>query len=141
MRAACPRTVLMTTVGGSHAPIVRAIRDLRPDFVWFICTEGRHGSETQIRGQGNCIKAHPRDDNPTLPNIPTQTGLHDDQYDTLTVPPDDPDETGLERYAITAPMPQGRPNSSELLARPGEKRSWRFLLKPRNHMSRRMRDD
>lgn len=86
------RKILLATVGGSHAPIVRAIADCRPDFVWFICTDGKFGSITQIRGQGNCIKAHPRDEKPTLPNIPTQTGLGEDQYDVLTVPPDDPDE-------------------------------------------------
>lgn len=91
------RKILLATVGGSHAPIVRAIADCRPDFVWFICTDGKFGSITQIRGQGNCIKAHPRDEKPTLPNIPTQTGLREDQYGTITVPPDDPGpQTNIE---------------------------------------------
>jgi len=104
--------VLICTVGGSHAPLLTAIRQCRPDFVWFICTDGKHGSISQITGQGNCIKAHPRDEKPTLRNIPTQSSLRDDQYDILTVPPDDPDEihtrlSGLIEKILTAkPRPR-----------------------------------
>lgn len=85
-------TMLVCTVGGSHAPIVTAIRTHQPTFVWFICTEeGKAGSVQQIRGQGNCIKKHPADERPSLPNIPAQVGLIKDQYDVWIVPPDDPD--------------------------------------------------
>ncbi|GIW97864.1 MAG: hypothetical protein KatS3mg111_1197 [Pirellulaceae bacterium] len=112
MRPSTTPITMLCTVGGSHAPIVRAIRDSRPDFVWFICTDGPHGSITQIRGPGNCIKAHPRDEKPTLPNIPTQVGLREDQYDVLTVPPDDPDEIHvriralIENILSTEPRPR-----------------------------------
>lgn len=89
-------TVLICTVGGSHQPIVTTIRALYPDFVCFVCTSrdlatGKPGSELQIRGKGNIIKASPQDSSPTLPNIPTQTALQADQYEICIVPADDLD--------------------------------------------------
>lgn len=84
-------TVLVCTVGGSHAPILSAIGSYKPNFVWFICTEGKAGSLQQVRGRGNCIKKSPRDEAPSLPNIPTQASLREDEFDVVLVPPDDPD--------------------------------------------------
>lgn len=76
---------LICTVGGSHQPVVAAIVETRPDYVVFICTgkdlaTGRPGSNVQITGKGNCIKAHQEDDKPTLPNIPAQAGLASEQF-------------------------------------------------------------
>ena len=89
--------VLLCTVGGSHQPIVSAINELRPDFVVFICTDrdpatNQPGSRAQIEGKGNCIKARPSDDKPTLPNIPAQTGLTAEQYETVPTLSDDLDQ-------------------------------------------------
>ena len=89
--------ILLCTVGGSHEPILTALRQTTPDFVCFICTDrdpatGRPGSDTQILGKGSCIKARPGDEKPTLSNIPTQAGLRDDQYEVVHVPADDLDE-------------------------------------------------
>lgn len=97
--------ILICTVGGSHQPIVSAINDLRPDFVVFICTDkdpatNQPGSRVQIEGKGNCIKAHNSDDNPTLPNIPTQTGLASEQYEPVLTLSDNLDRTYLD--CITA---------------------------------------
>jgi len=92
--------ILVCTVGGSHAPVITAIRKHSPVFVWFVCTEGKAGSVQQIRGTGNCIKKSPRDETPTLPNIPTQCSLPDDQFDVLIVPPDDPDAIHNELRAL-----------------------------------------
>lgn len=77
--------ILILTVGGSHQPIMTAINEIRPNYVFFICTgkdpaTGRAGSEIQIIGIGNCIKADPKDDKPSLPNIPAQAGLQMGQY-------------------------------------------------------------
>lgn len=90
------RSVLFATVGGSHQPILTAIRELKPDHIVFYCTgpdpaTGKAGSEVQIRGKGLCIKAKPGDEKPTLPNIPTQAKLAEEQFEVVTVPADDLD--------------------------------------------------
>jgi CRISPR-associated protein (TIGR02710 family) len=92
--------ILICTVGGSHQPIVSAINDQHPDYVVFICTDkdpatGRPGSNVQITGAGNCIKARPQDEKPTLPNIPTQTGLNPEQYQICLCHADDLDQIYL----------------------------------------------
>jgi CRISPR-associated protein (TIGR02710 family) len=89
--------ILLCTVGGSHEPIVRAITDTRPDHVCFICSDddpatGKKGSYQHVIGKGLIIKARYDDDKPTLPNIPTQAGLTDNQYELIKVDPDDFDD-------------------------------------------------
>ncbi len=92
-----PPIILLCTVGGSHEPILTALRQTTPDFSCFICTDrdpatGRPGSDVQILGKGKCIKVRPSDDKPGLANIPTQAGLQEDQYEVVHVPADDLDE-------------------------------------------------
>jgi len=89
-------TVLICTVGGSHQPIVTAITETQPRFVCFVCTgrdpaTGQSGSDVQITGKGSVIKARPSDQTPSLPSIPAQTGLADDQFEVCPVPSDDLD--------------------------------------------------
>ncbi len=91
------QTILLCTVGGSHQPIISAINELHPDFVVFICTAndpatGRPGSIVQIIDKDYCIKAHSQDDKPSLPNIPTQAGLQESQFEALTTSADDLDQ-------------------------------------------------
>ncbi|MBF0220418.1 MAG: TIGR02710 family CRISPR-associated protein [Gammaproteobacteria bacterium] len=86
--------ILISTVGGSHQPIVTAIQALAPDFVCFICSEddagtGQKGSWTQITQAGLMIKASFKDEKPTLPNIPTQVGLSAEQFEVVKVNADD----------------------------------------------------
>lgn len=93
-------TLLICTVGGSHQPIVTAIREIRPDFVCFVCTgkdlaTGRPGSENQISGKGSVIKSSPDEVSPSLPNIPTQMGLQAEQYEVCIISADDLDK-GVE---------------------------------------------
>lgn len=88
--------ILVCTVGGSHQPIVTAIREVQPQYVCFLCTgrdpaTGQPGSRIQIEGKGNVIKARPADKDATLPNIPAQTGLDAAQYEVHIVPADDLD--------------------------------------------------
>lgn len=92
-----PPVILLCTVGGSHEPILTALRQTTPDFTCFICTgrdpaTNRPGSDVQIIGQGSCIKARPSDEKPSLPNIPAQAGLGEDRYEVVRVPADDLDE-------------------------------------------------
>ncbi len=89
-------SILVCTVGGSHQPIVTTIKEIAPAFVCFLCTgrdpaTGKPGSEVQVTGQGNIIKPSPKDEKPTLPNIPTQTGLSEGRFEVRLVPPDDLD--------------------------------------------------
>lgn len=89
-------TILLCTVGGSHRPILKAIRETSPDFVCFFCTgqdpaTGKAGSMRQVRGKGNVIKARREDSKPTLPNIPAQAGLEAERFTAVEVPADDLD--------------------------------------------------
>ena len=91
------QNILVCTVGGSHQPIVTAIRELNPDYTVFLCSgkdpgTGKKGSDEQIFGKGRIIKEHPSDTKPMLPNIPTQTGLPEGAFEVVTVPADDLDE-------------------------------------------------
>ena len=88
--------ILLCTVGGSHQPIIEAIRSTSPCYVCFFCTDrdpitNRPGSIEQVTGEGNVIKASYCDPKPTLPNIPTQTSLHTGQFEVSIVPADDLD--------------------------------------------------
>lgn len=88
--------VLICTVGGSHQPILTSIREVEPDFVCFVCTgpdpaTGTPGSEVQIKGKGSVIKAKAADERPTLPSIPIQAGLAEEQFEIRLVPADDLD--------------------------------------------------
>ncbi len=109
-------TTLICTVGGSHEPIVRAIESLAPDFVCFVCSDddpatGSKGSYTQITGKGNVIKARFSDDKPSLPNIPVQTGLSEQQFEVLKVSPDDFDDV----YSQASRWLTGREGGDERL--------------------------
>jgi len=91
------KTILILTVGGSHEPILRAIADVQPDHICFVCSDddpasGQKGSYIQISGKGNVIKARFSDTKPTLPNIPTQVGLEEPRFEIIKVSPDDFDD-------------------------------------------------
>jgi len=91
-----PQPILLCTVGGSHQPILTAIREVSPAFVTFFCTgpdpaTGKPGSCTQIGGKGTPVEARRGDQIERLPNIPTQVGLAADAYAVREVPADDLD--------------------------------------------------
>jgi CRISPR-associated protein (TIGR02710 family) len=89
-------THLFITVGGSHQPIVTAIRELQPTYVVFFCTgkdpaTGKPGSRSEVEGKGNCLKALREDTAPSLPAIPVQCGLAEGTWHVVEVPADDLD--------------------------------------------------
>ncbi len=93
-------TVLLCTVGGSHEPVLEAIKSSGPRYVCFICSgrdpvTARPGSIGQIVGAGNVIKKHRDDKTPSLPNIPTQARLADGSFEVWEVPADDLDKAFL----------------------------------------------
>ena len=113
------QNVLICTVGGSYQPIITAIRNNQSDYVCFICTgkdsaTGRPGSDTQITGKGNIIKAKFGDPKPTLPNIPTQAGLNEEQYEVVNVPADDLDVAYTNIHEAVKKLTERFPNASML---------------------------
>ncbi len=90
------QVVLLCTVGGSHQPILTAIREVSPAFVTFFCTgtdpaTGKPGSRTQVLGKGTPVEVRRGGEVERLPNIPTQAGLTADTYAVCEVPADDLD--------------------------------------------------
>lgn len=70
--------ILFITVGGSHQPIITSIRELQPDRVVFLCSDGPKGSKSQVIGSGTpCEVRRGTEVIDKLPNIPTQVGLGD----------------------------------------------------------------
>ena len=93
--------ILLLSVGGSADPIVNAIKEHNPDFVYFFCSSGPKGSEKTIDSPGDpcgdkrntkCPECghiyHPGD--PKGRAIVFQAGLAKEQYEIVTINnPDD----------------------------------------------------
>ena len=108
--------ILLCTVGGSHEPILKAIESARPDYVCFFCTgkdplTERKGSIVQVIGSGKVIKASRDDEKPSLPNIPTQAGLGDEQFEDQIVLADDLDEAWLTMRQTVADLGKRFPDA------------------------------
>ncbi|MFB2739124.1 TIGR02710 family CRISPR-associated CARF protein [Umezakia ovalisporum] len=70
--------ILLVTVGGSHSPIITAIRELKPERIVFLCSDGSNGSKSQVIGSGTpCEVRSGTEVTDKLPNIPTQLELGD----------------------------------------------------------------
>lgn len=83
---------LLATVGGSPQPVATALRELRPDVVWFIVSDGRDGtrsSRAQVEQQEIVYDLATGIKGPGLKytdGCPAAPAVH-----ILPVPPDDPD--------------------------------------------------
>lgn len=102
-------SILLCTVGGSHQPILAAIRSNAPDYICFFCTDedpdtGKPGSISQVTGTGDVIKANPADTKPTLPNLTVQAELVKDSYETCIVPSDDLDGAFLAMHSAVTKL-------------------------------------
>jgi len=51
------KTLLIFTVGGSTQPIINAIKELKPDFIFFICSSGTKQNASERLVDGTPIKA------------------------------------------------------------------------------------
>ncbi len=107
------KTILLCTVGGSHQPILTAIRELAPAHVVFYCTgkdpaTGRPGSITTITGRGTPVEVRRGGEViEHLPNVPTQAGLAPDAFEAIEVPADDLDEAiAIMQANINALLPR-----------------------------------
>lgn len=88
--------ILFETVGGSDEPLVTAIKKIKPDHVYFICSNGKASSEKMVNGEGKvCGKPEQENHNKTeaRSNIMKQTKLTDDKVTIVKVDPDNPVET------------------------------------------------
>jgi CRISPR-associated protein (TIGR02710 family) len=74
------KAILICTVGGSHQPILTALRARQWERVVFVCTPGAGGSAIMVEEAVG-----------TLPPIPVLAGLDPDGWELVTVPPDEPD--------------------------------------------------
>jgi hypothetical protein len=93
------KTILIASVGGSPDPVVHAIEQGRPDFVYFLCsTGGEHAGsdrtieqETQITSSGSCPHCkQPVQGSRPSPPIVTRAGLARGSYEIERV--NDPDD-------------------------------------------------
>lgn len=96
-------TILFVTVGGSHQPIITAIKSLAPDRIIFICSNGSKGSVSQLIGEGTpCEVRRGSEVIDKLPNIPIQLGLGNHfNPDSDLVRLDNPDDLGECYQLIT----------------------------------------
>ncbi len=78
------KKALIVTVGGSHEPIIKSIKENKPNYIVFLCSDDlptTKGSYTQIterveiRDKADTSKKSP------LPNIPTQCDLKDGSWE------------------------------------------------------------
>jgi hypothetical protein len=70
-------TILILTVGGSHQPLVTSIQQLKPDMVYFLCSDD---SKKTVNGEGNVLKSKLNLEKCDLPNIITLAELSESQY-------------------------------------------------------------
>ena len=88
-------TILVVTVGGSCQPVITAITDYQPQYVYFVASEGTRGSKPTVDAAGAPCKGRtPAEDGLS---IVAQTGLSDSQY--AVRPVNDPDSL-QECYAV-----------------------------------------
>jgi len=76
---------LIVTVGGSHQPIKKAIEDLKPEKVIFICSKddaetGQKGSWVSVIGKDNVNKSRPGIEKPDLKNLVSLCQLPEQDY-------------------------------------------------------------
>ncbi len=104
--------ILIATVGGSHQPILTAIREMEPRFVLFFCTDrdtatGRPGSINTITGNGEPIEVRRGGEIvERLPNLPTLAGLATDAFQAEIVPADDLDQAVAVMLSAIAALRQ-----------------------------------
>lgn len=85
--------ILICTVGGSHQPILTALRSRRWQRVVFVCSEKAPQSLSSVEMVTDAVDIPAAEARPAqrLPPIPVQAELEAGSWDIVEVPPDDPD--------------------------------------------------
>ena len=120
--------VLILSVGGSCEPVVNAIKEYRPDYVYFLCSSGQRGSERAVDGPGDpcgdprkfkcpsCGSEHSLG-NPIGKSIALQAGLERNQYEKLLVQdPDDLNECYLKLSQLASSLASRFPEDCLIIA-------------------------
>ncbi|HHO76301.1 MAG TPA: TIGR02710 family CRISPR-associated protein [Deltaproteobacteria bacterium] len=95
------KKILIVSVGGSPQPVVNAVLNHKPDFVYFFCSKGSKGSAKTIDGPGEVCGdtrtvtcpdcgSNVFVGDPKGKSISVQTSLSESQYEILVV--EDPDD-------------------------------------------------
>ena len=77
-------TGLICTIGGSHEPVVSAVKRNEPHFVHFICSDDSgspKGSYGQVIGTRKVLKSQSHLKEADLPKIVVLAGLSDNEYE------------------------------------------------------------
>mgnify|MGYP001255499672 CR=1 FL=1 len=69
--------ILIMTVGGDPNPVVQSINEMKPDYIYFICSSGQQTSRVTIEG-------------PSKPKVLEQTKFPLENIKIVEVEPDDP---------------------------------------------------
>jgi CRISPR-associated protein (TIGR02710 family) len=80
------KKILVVTIGGSCAPISKAIKSYKPDFVYFICSDDSNnskGSYVSVIGEGYVCGENPKSFD--MPNIATQNLLSYDKFEIVKI--------------------------------------------------------
>jgi len=120
--------ILILSVGGSCEPIVNAIREYQPDFVYFFCSSGPKGSDKTVAGPGEpcgdqrkfkCPGCHRESfiGNPKGKSIVVQAELPQDKYEIVLVnDPDDLNECYCVLSSLSKHINQKFPNNPQVIA-------------------------
>ena len=99
-------SVLLCTVGGSPQPILTAIRERNPDYIFFICSGP--DPATRKRGSDTLVDGPP----PTIPGytIPGKLELARDRYEVVLVPADGLGSAYIEIHKAVVKLKRRFPN-------------------------------
>ncbi len=76
------KKILILTVGGSYQPLLTSIGTVKPDKIFFLCSQE---SCEQVIGEGKVLKSSNKVDKNDLPNLVTLAGLKDGQYEIIQI--------------------------------------------------------
>lgn len=114
------KKILILTVGGACQPIVKSLKQNKPDFVYFICSDDNNdakGSYTTVIAEGKVCGGNPSVGKPHVDsNIVSQANLTNTQYEIVKIKePDNINECFLSSSEILKNCKTEFPESNILI--------------------------